>query len=103
MYRGTTATNTFTLPFYMEIADLSAVYVSYSQNGKVVVEKALNDLSISTKENLIITVSLTQEDTLKFSEGKVKIQIRLKTTTGAAMASDVITTYANEILKDGVI
>lgn len=103
MRRGTTATNIFKLPFHMELSDISAVYVTYSQDSKVVVEKALDDISISTDDNIMLTVSLTQEDTLKFSSEKVKIQIRLKTIAGTAMASNIITTYVDEILKEGVI
>lgn len=103
MIRGTTPTNTFILPFYMEVADISALYVTYSQNGIVIVDKSLNDVTISVKDNLIVTLKLTQEDTLKLSEGKVKIQIRLKTSDGVAMASNIVNTYASEVLKDGVI
>ena len=103
MVRGTTPTNTFKLPFYMEIADISEIYVSYSQNGKIKIEKSIGDLIIKYEENLVIVCVLTQEDTLKLSEGKVKIQIRLKTSDGVAMASNIINTYASEVLKDGVI
>ena len=103
MIRGTTPTNAFILPFYMEVADISALYVTYSQNGIVIVDKSLNDVTISVKDNLIVTLKLNQEDTLKLSEGKVKIQIRLKTSDGVAMASNIINTYASEVLKDGVI
>lgn len=93
LYRGTTPYHSFTLPLPME--DIVEVYITYWQNGAVVLEKDINDIELSPVEqddNGFITdtnigdelsgnnqymeeeeikacqatVHLTQEDTLKF-------------------------------------
>ena len=93
LYRGTTPYHSFTLPLSME--DIVEVYITYWQNGAVVLEKDISDIELSPVErddNGFITdtnigdelsgnnqymeeeeikacqatVHLTQEDTLKF-------------------------------------
>ena len=44
-----------------------------------------------------------EADTLCFSPGPVKIQIRARLRDGNAVASDIISTTALEVLKDGEI
>ena len=98
MVRGTTPENIFKLPFILD--DVKSLYVTYSQGDTVVLDKAIDDVII---DGNTITVRLTQEDTLKFSNAQVNIQIRFKTNQGKAMASNIISTYVNNVLKDGVI
>ena len=98
MVRGTTPENIFKLPFILD--DVKSLYVTYSQGNTVVLDKAIDDVII---DGNTITVKLTQEDTLKFSNAQVNIQIRFKTNQGKAMASNIISTYVNNVLKDGVI
>jgi len=93
LYRGTTPYHSFTLPLPME--DIVEVYITYWQNGEVVLEKDINDVELTpieqdnnsfiTDTNIgddmsgnnqfyeeeeiktcLATVHLTQEDTLKF-------------------------------------
>lgn len=94
LYRGTTPYHSFTLPLPME--DIVEVYITYWQNGEVVLEKDLSEIELTPIEqdnNSFITdtnigddmagnnqfyeeeeeikacqatVHLTQEDTLKF-------------------------------------
>jgi hypothetical protein len=99
MIRGTTPTLEFTLPF--EVEYLADAYVTLAQEGTVVVEKCMTDCGCTGD---CLTVRLTQEETLKFKCNRsVEIQIRAKTKTGDAIASDIITVSAEKILKDGVI
>ena len=57
-----------------------------------------------TVEAGVVTVQLTQEDTLAFqNKGAVQIQIRLRTAAGDALASDIIKVDVGRVLKDGVI
>ena len=97
MRRGTTPTNLFAVD-----RDLTSarIYVSYSQNGKVIVEKTGGDLSVTPTQ---ISCTLSQNDTLAFKQGVVEIQIRYVAQNGEADASDIIVTTAERILKDGVI
>ena len=47
---------------------------------------------------------MTQEETLKFEEGgNVEIQLRAVTTTGAALASNIVALPVERILLGGVI
>lgn len=100
MWRGTTPTHVFTLPDEFADTAFETVFVTYSQNGSAVLEKTASDL---TREENRLTLSLSQEDTLRFSEGAVKIQLRVKTAAGQALASSIISITASELLKDGVI
>lgn len=98
MYRGTTPTNVFRTDVDLENA--SVLFVSYKQNGKVVLEKSLEDVSI---KKTLVTVNLTQKETLLFQDGIVTIQIRAKFPENTAIASNLIRTTAEEIVKDGEI
>lgn len=100
MRRGTTPTHTFGTDIDLRTAE--AIYITYEQGGKTVVEKTIEDMTI---EEDSVAVTLTQEDTLAFEEkgGKVKIQIRAKFANGSVVASNIISTPAEEILKEGVI
>lgn len=99
MIRGTTPTLEFNLPFDTSVLDVA--YISISQDDNVVIEKQLSDCVVG---ETTLTVKLTQEDTLKLeARDKVEIQIRVRTKEGEALASNIKTTYAAKILKDGVI
>ena len=115
MRRGTTPTHVF----YIDDASLENIeelYITYAQGRRIILEKTLEDVELDTEENTI-SVSLTQEDTLKFKttqwsylypnenkkDIKVKIQIRLKYEDGSAFASNIMLDDVDDILKDGEI
>lgn len=99
MYRGTTPTNTFRTGD-IDLSTADVVYITYKQRGKVVVEKTKTDCTFGENS---VSVTLTQEDTLKFTENDVLIQIRARFAGGRAIASNIIETPAMAILKEGVI
>jgi len=82
------------------VESFSAVFITYWQNGEVVLEKTAADI---TPTETGFELSLSQAETLKFVPGPVKIQLRAKLPDGTAIASDIISTSAKEILKDGAI
>lgn len=97
--RGTTPKLEFILPF--DVETLVDAYVTISQNDVVVIDKPLTDCHCEER-NLFVT--LTQEETLKLDcNCKSEIQIRAKTMSGEAIASNIIRTDTGRILKDGVI
>ena len=99
MTRGTTPTNVFSTD--IDLSGASAVYVTYKQNGRKVLEKTINDLIIDDKS---VTAELSQEDTLKFlASCPVEIQIRAKFPDGPAVASEIMVADIKRVLKDGVI
>ena len=100
MWRGTTPTLTFTLPDGVSLEDFSTVYLTFAQNGHNVLEKTKDELE-STDDGFQLLFS--QADTLRFSPGPIKIQLRARMPDGTAVASNIISTTAQEVLKDGEI
>lgn len=98
MIRGTTPTIEFNLPFDASV--FSVFYITFAQDGKNVVEKNNTECKISGNK---ISVTLTQADTLKFKSDYIEVQIRGKTSSGEALASNIMTDHAEKVLKDGVI
>ena len=98
MIRGTTPTHTFNLPF--DTALIDKIKITYAQNGVVVLTKEKADCSF---EGNAVTVKLSQEDTLKLDASRVQIQVRVLTTGGDALASDIVTKPCGEVLEEGVL
>lgn len=117
MYRGTTPTNTFRTT--VDLSSAEVMYITYGQRGETVVEKEKADITFdvpqepgqiknksgSEEEPTIysFSVNLTQEETLRFSGTDVYIQVRARFPGETAIASKVIKTTVQMILKDGVI
>lgn len=100
MIRGTTPTYTFDIPLDASlIADLR---LSFAQEGTELVKKTKNDITLEGQK---ITVRLTQEDTLKFDHGKstVQIQLRVLTTGGDVMTSDIMNVNVWQSLNEEVL
>lgn len=96
MRRGTTPRNTFSLPFSTDI--IERVKIIYAQNNQILMVKTNVDCSFGDK---VITVQLTQTDTLKFDhQSMVEIQVRILTVDGNALASNIILTRADELLEN---
>ena len=95
--RGSTPLNIFNVN--VDLRD-ATIYITYKQAGKTIIEKTGSDIEVEENQ---ITTRLTQEETLRFKTGPVKIQIRYVKQDGTADASNIIETRAEEILKDGEI
>lgn len=99
MRRGTTPTHIFKTS--IDLTEAEVIFITYRQGNKNVLEKSREDLIVTNEQ---VSVKLTQEETLLFSiNDAVKIQIRAKYADQSAIASNVITTKADVILKEGVI
>lgn len=99
MRRGTTPTHIFKTS--IDLTEAEVIFITYRQGNKNVLEKSREDLIVTNEQ---VSVKLTQEETLLFSiNDAVKIQIRAKFADQSAIASNVITTKADVILKEGVI
>ena len=91
MIRGTTPTHVFTLPF--DTSDIKEVLITYAQNtytkkDNVLFEKKTADCVFGKNE---ILVNLTQEETFMFEcKATAQVQVRILTTAGKALASDVL-------------
>lgn len=99
MRRGTTPKHIFETD--IDLTTAAVIYLTYKQDGKTVLTKEKDELEVE-KDRL--TARLTQADTLMFStSGNVNIQIRARFPDGSAIASEIINTRAEAILKEGVI
>ena len=99
MRRGTTPTHEFVVD--VDMTSATAIYITYKQREKVVLEKNIDDITVTDTK---LMVTLSQEETLMFNINNiVEIQIRAKMDTGEAIASNIIKTSAQRILKEGVI
>lgn len=108
MFRGTTPTNTFTSG--IDLSEAAVVYLTYTQRGTVRIEKTKEDITFTsdpgdehTPPSYTMTVVLTQEETLGLDETGVEIQVRARFADGTAVASHIVKTTAERILKDGEI
>lgn len=102
MRRGTTPTHTFTTDIDLSGADV--LFITYQQNGHNLLEKNIDDVTFVTEEETYaVQVTLTQEDTLLFcATMPVSVQIRARF-GNSAVASQIIKTSAEAILKEGEI
>ena len=98
MRRGTTPTHVFSVDADLTSAD--AIYITYRQNQKNILEKTIEDITVTEKK---IETQLTQQETLMFQKGEVEIQIRVKMPDGSAYASQIMKVPVEMILKEGVI
>ena len=99
MRRGTTPTQIFNVD--VDLTSAEVIYVTYKQRSCIVLEKGIEEMDITPEQ---ILFPLSQEDTLRFKPMlPVQIQIRARFPDGNAIASNIIDTYAEVILKEGVI
>ena len=99
MFRATTPTHIFTLPF--ETNQLQKIRITYQQCGKTVLQKTEVDCTLTGNE---IKVKLTQEETLLFApDVRVHIQLRVQTTAGQVMASDIEKVLPRACLDEEVL
>lgn len=98
MRQGTTPTIQITIND-IDLNEMQNIYVVFEQNGYIL-KKESNDLNI---EGNIISVLLSQEETLNFKEGTCNIQLRMITKGGVAIASPIKTTKVYRVLNKEVI
>lgn len=98
MYRGTTPTIVLTVDKISEI-EISQLYLSLRQFGNTI-EKTLEEVEL--KGN-VLYCTLTQEETLSLMKGKVELQIRIKSKSNVAYATNKIYVDVEDIIKEGVI
>lgn len=99
MRRGTTPTHTFQFP--IDTSELEEIKVTYAQNKKTILSKYMKDCTLSGTS---VVITLTQEETLKFSEfAPYQIQVRALTKDGQAMGSEIITRKVLPILDSEVL
>ena len=99
MRQGTTPTHIFTLS--VNPSTLKTVLITYAQDGKIIVEKTLDDCEVSGNT---ISVTLTQTDTLAIrATGYVQVQVRAITEDGEALTSNIMRAVMEPALNQEVL
>jgi hypothetical protein len=99
LIRGTTPTIEIELPFSADL--LAEAFVTIAQHRIVVIDKSLKDCEVNGN---VLTLRLTQKETLLMDGDCIsEIQIRGRTVTGDAVASEIVQAATARILKEGVI
>lgn len=100
LVRATTPTHTFVFPSAItQIAD--DVLITYNQSGNNIIEKRLSDLTVSGNN---FSLMMSQEETKQFSPKiPIKVQARVWTTQGKALASDIYELQVQDVLNDTIL
>ena len=99
MFNGTTPTHIFEVP--IDTSLIKEIKIIYSQKDREVLVKRTGDCTIEVGK---ITTRLSQEDTFLFEcNTLVTIQLRVLTTGGDALISDLMMTSVGKCLDNEVL
>lgn len=99
MFRGSTPTHTFHLP--VDTSTLKMIRITYKQLSRTVLEKTEADVE---KDGATVTLTLTQEETLKFhNSGPVLVQLKVLTDLDTVLHSPIFQVSAEEALNTEVL
>lgn len=103
MRRGTTPTFIFQLDSPdLDLTTLSQVWVTIDDGRNEPTTWDISSVTIDN-ENKQISLYLTQEETLSLATGVARVQIRMLTTDGVAIATSYSNIEIHDIIKKGVI
>lgn len=105
MYRGTTPTLYLELETELDLSGISEMWVTFC-SPTIEITKYLSKNEITfDNETKKVTVTLTQDETLKMYAGEVEVQIRFRIgdENGLAYATDTAKIDVQKVLKEGVI
>ena len=100
--RGTTPTIVIHVKTEIDLHQVTQIWVYISQMNKVKVDKLISDVTFDY-ENMNITLTLSQEDTLALKAGDALFQIRMLLQDDTALATLASKITVNEVYKGGVI
>lgn len=99
MIRGTTPIHIFSVPVDPLLID--KLRIIYAQGNEAKIIRTLESCAIDGDK---VSVQLTQEETLSLNSSQcVQIQMRILTTGGDALASEIKMYLIGELLEDEVI
>ena len=104
--RGTTPILTFHVKNEtLDLSDIADIWITFKNKAGVKTKEItfdLEDVVIDAVERTI-TLNLTQEDTLDFTDNNMVVQLRVKFNNDMAYASSIMGIDIRHILKEGVI
>lgn len=87
IYQGTTPVISVKLSTELDLSSFKEVWVTFKMPESGRIKTITMDRLEIDNEEKIISLALTQEETLAFTEKLVKVQVRLLNDSGAAYAS----------------
>lgn len=102
LIRGTTPTIEITVQTEIDLHQVAEVWIYISQQNKVKVDKQLEDVTFDY-ENRVMSITLSQDNTLALKEGDALFQIRMLLMDGTALATLASKVTVKEVYKGGVI
>ncbi len=84
--------------FDMDLIDFAHITIE-NESGR---NQKIFDADID-KENKILSCELTQEDSLNYEKGMLKVQVKIKLTNGRVISHEVIYTNLYEILEKDIL
>lgn len=101
MYRGTTPTITMNLSGVL-VSEISYGVMTVKADGVEIEKDTDGGLSFDSETNAAIA-NLTQQETLQFTAGSARVQLRARLNSGKVVATNIILLDVADILKDGEI
>lgn len=101
MYRGTTPTLELELDTTIDFGNITDFFVTLAGQVKSITLDM--DRCSFDNEKKIVSVTLTQEETLSLNPGCIDVQVRFKVKSKQAYATSIAKVDISRILKDGVI
>lgn len=102
LIRGTTPEIEITVKTEIDLHQAAEVWIYISQQNKVKVDKKITDVTFDYEDRMM-TVRLSQEDTLGLKEGEALFQIRLLLLDGTALATLASKVVVKQVYKEGEI
>lgn len=102
LIRGTTPEIEITVKTEIDLYQAAEVWIYISQQNKVKVDKKITDVTFNYEDRMM-TVRLSQEDTLGLKEGEALFQIRLLLLDGTALATLAQKVVVKQVYKEGEI
>lgn len=99
MRRASTPIHEFQIP--MEPNEIARIKLTYSQNDKIILEKEKGQFTYAGDGWW--TVELTQEETNLFKADAAECQLRIMTTDGKVIPSQVMKLCVGPVLNDEVM
>lgn len=102
MRRGTTPTITIEVDG-ISLYDCTDIEVTFKQDRYMLNKRFSEDEVELDRDNNVVIVRLTQEETLQFKPTGIYIQIKVKDVDGGVGASDILVRKINDILDESVM
>ncbi len=102
MYRGTTPTLYLELETELDLSNITEMWVTFKSPTVEITKYLSKNEVIFDSELNVVTVVLSQDDTLALYSGEAEVQIRFKA-NDLSYATDIVKLDIQKVLKEGVI